>query len=257
VFLALSKWLDVLVEPLAWALLLGLAALALCRRRPAAALASAAAAIAVLWGFSTPWVAGALARAAEEPARDTSRADVTYDAVIVLGGGMSFPGSIAAGRFEVSEAGDRVLRGYELLRAGRARFGVVSGGALDELPGSPREAEVAVRMLAAWGVDPSRLVAEANSRNTRENALECARIVRERGWSRLLLVTSAAHVPRAMGCFRAVGLAPDALPVDRRAGTAPLSLRSILPRASALDRSADVIRELAGRLVYRVAGYAR
>jgi uncharacterized SAM-binding protein YcdF (DUF218 family) len=98
-------------------------------------------------------------------------------------------------------------------------------------------------------------VTEAGSRNTRENAVESARVAAARGWRRLLLVTSAQHVPRALGCFRAVGLEPDVLPVDREAGDAKGA--SWLPRAYALSRSSDVLRELAGRLVYRLAGYTR
>ena len=78
--------------------------------------------------------------------------------------------------------------------------------------------------------------------------------MKERGWRSLLLVTSAAHLPRALDCFRKVGLTPDALPVDYRAGGARAG--GWLPRASALSKSTDVLRELAGRVVYRVAGYA-
>jgi uncharacterized SAM-binding protein YcdF (DUF218 family) len=62
-------------------------------------------------------------------------------------------------------------------------------------------------------------------------------------------------MPRALGCFRAVGLEPDALPVDRRAGDG--QGRSWLPRVGALSRSSDAFRELAGRLAYGVAGYTR
>ena len=98
---------------------------------------------------------------------------------------------------------------------------------------------------------------EAHSRNTRENAIESARVAAARGWRTLLVVTSAAHMPRALGCFRAVGLEPDALPVDRRAGDGPPSSRGWLPRAECLARSTLMLRELAGRVVYRALGYAR
>jgi uncharacterized SAM-binding protein YcdF (DUF218 family) len=256
VFVPLSKLLDVLLDPVAWALLLGAAALAL-RRRPRAAASAGILAIAVLWAMSTPLVAGALARAAERGAPETFRPAVTYDAVVVLGGAMDPAASEATGGLELNASADRLVRGYELLRAGRARFALISGGAVDERSTSPREAALAVRALAAWGIAPDRLVAEDRSRNTRENVLECARIVRERGWRRLLVVTSAAHMPRALGCFRAAGLEPDALPVDRRAPLAGFAARLILPRAWALQASADVLRELGGRVVYRAMGYTR
>ena len=70
--------------------------------------------------------------------------------------------------------------------------------------------------LIDWGIAPERVVIEDQSRNTRENAVESARVARERGWKTILVVTSAFHMERALGCFRAVGLEVDALPVDQR-----------------------------------------
>jgi uncharacterized SAM-binding protein YcdF (DUF218 family) len=255
VFIAHSKTFDLLLEPVVWAILLGGLALAL-RQRPRAAVAVAVLAVAVLWAFSTELVSEALASLAESGVHDTSHPG-TYDAAIVLGGAMDPEGTETAGRLELNAAADRYVAAFELLRVGRVRSALLSAGTLSPRPDSPRESELAARMLANWGIDRSRLVVEAQSRNTRENALESARIARERGWTRLLLVTSAAHVPRAIGCFRAVGLEPDVLPVDFRAGREPLALARLAPRSRALAESADVVRELAGRVVYRVVGYAR
>jgi uncharacterized SAM-binding protein YcdF (DUF218 family) len=80
-------------------------------------------------------------------------------------------------------------------------------------------------------------------------------VARER-WGSLLLVTSAAHMARAAGCFRAVGLTPDTLPVDQRALPPAWDAWSPLPRAVHLAQSELALRELAGRLVYRLRGYS-
>ena len=250
-FFLLSKLLDVLLEPLAWAILLGVLGLALRRRGPGLA------AVLVLWAFSTEVVADALGRATEAGAVETARPDVVYDVVVVLGGSMNAAGTARSGGLELNDSADRLVRGFELLRAGRARFALLSAGAPEPSAPAPREAELEARLLASWGIDPARLLVEDRSRNTRENAVESARIVRERGFARVLLVTSAAHLPRALGCFRAVGLDPDALPVDWRAGGAEFSPSGLLPRARSLAQSADMLRELAGRLVYRAVGYGR
>jgi len=98
-------------------------------------------------------------------------------------------------------------------------------------------------------------VLESRSRNTRENALESAPIIAAHGWKRVLLLTSAWHAPRALGCFHAVGLSPDLLPVDHRSGRGGTFVW--LPRAGALAGSTDALREMAGGLVYRTMGYAR
>lgn len=253
-FIALSKLLDWLVAPLSWALLLLLAS-ALVRRGPPVRAALAAAAAAVLVVFSVEPVSTRVQRLAERGARSTYRPDVVYDAVVVLGGTLDRPATRGSGEVQLNEAAERIIRGCELVRAGRARHVLVSAGNLGPLPGEPAEADVLAAKLTQWGVSPSQIVVEASSRNTRENAIHSSRIAAARGWRTLLVVTSAAHVPRALGCFRAVGLEPDVLPVDRRAGDGRGA--SWLPRSGALDASTDAIRELVGRAAYRVLGYAR
>jgi uncharacterized SAM-binding protein YcdF (DUF218 family) len=252
VFLALSKALDLLAAPLSWAVLLVGAGLVR-RGRPGVLLGTAG--LAVLVGFSLEPVADALTRRLEAAARSTFREGATYDAVVVLGGAMAPGASRARGRLELNQHADRILAAYQLLRAGRAREVLISGGVLWPVPGEVPEAERTAELLRSWGIDPGRIHVEVRSRNTRENALESARVVAERGWKSLLLVTSAAHVPRALGCFRAAGLAPDVLPVDYEAGDG--ARRTWLPRAEFLEASTDALREALGRRVYRLAGYAR
>lgn len=254
-FVWLSKTLDLLLEPLTWALLLVLAALAF-RRRARLASGLQLGAVAVLLVFASPFVAGALTRAAESSAATTFRPGVVYDAVVVLGGCLDPAAAEASGKPEFNEAAERFVEGYDVLRSGRASHILISGGTFDPRPGALTEARALAAQLRAWGVAPERIVVDERSRNTRENAVETARIVRERGWRRLLLVTSAAHMRRALGCFRAEGLDPDTLPVDYRG--APSAVHSMwLPRAEALDQATDAVRELAGRVVYRVMGYAK
>lgn len=254
VFVTLSKILDWFLAPLSWALLLLLVA-ALVRARPRLRAALAALAVAVLVVFSSEKVANRLIRLVEAGAPATYRADVVYDAVVVLGGMVDPDASAASGEIEVDDHVDRLLRAWELLRAGRAHAVLLSGGLLEPLPGGVPEADQLAALLSRWGVPAAQIVAESASRNTRENAIESARVAAGRGWKRLLLVTSAAHMPRALGCFRAVGLEPDTLPVDHHA-KAP-GRGAWLPRAPALDGSTWALRELAGRLVYRLAGYTR
>lgn len=252
VFLRLSKILDLLLSPIGWVLLL-LAASLLWRRRAVAPWLAALALVA-LAAFSSGPVAQALVNHAEAGAPSTFRPGVTYDAVIVLGGTIDSAASRRSGTAEFDRAVDRVLRGFELARSGQARFVLISGGIIDPQAGEPSEAHRVAAKLREWGIPAARIVEEGTSRNTRENAVETARIVKERGWGSLLLVTSAMHMPRALATFRAAGLSPDALPVDWMGSDGPYE--RWLPNAGSLDRSSQALRELAGRLVYRVMGYA-
>lgn len=245
-----------MLSPLAWSLGLAALALLLYRRRPRAAGRLALAALLLLYVFSLYPVSNALTYAAEAGARSSFRPQHVYDAVIVLGGALDPAATEASGEVQLNAASERLLRGYELLRAGQARRALLSGGAIESHPGAPVEAETMATLLTRWGIARERLVLEGRSRNTRENALESARLVARERWGSLLLVTSAAHLPRAAGCFRAVGLTPDTLAVDVRGLPPSWRQLSPLPRAVHLSNSELALRELAGRLVYRLRGFS-
>jgi len=232
VFFAISKALAWTATPAAWCPLL-LAAAFLFRRRRVAAVALAVLATGVPFVFSAPVVAEALQHWTEASARNTCRSDVQYDAVIVLGGEIEGP---------------RIEGGADAIRSGRARRLLYSGVLR---PGEPERLRANLRAL---GVSDDRVVFEGRSRNTRENAFESSRVVAERGWRSLLLVTSAAHVDRALGAFQKVGLYPDVLPVGYLSRSP--SGGGWRPRSSALDLSTAAMHELLGRPVYRAVGYA-
>jgi uncharacterized SAM-binding protein YcdF (DUF218 family) len=252
VFVLLSKTLDVLVAPLSWSIALAALGLAL-RRRPRLASAAAALGLAVLVVFSLEPVADRLDAALEAGAPSTFRPGAPYDVVIVLTGMVDDAAARRSGELELTAAADRIVRAAMLLRAGAARDVLLTGGSPFPEAGDVPEAQRLRDLLVALGIDPGRITVEGLSRNTRENAVDSARIVAARGWRRLLVITSAAHAPRALGCFRAVGLDPDLLPVDRRAGDGARA--SWLPRSGALARSTAALRETAGRLVYRLRGW--
>jgi uncharacterized SAM-binding protein YcdF (DUF218 family) len=249
VFFWLSKRIDVLVSPFTWALAAAAVAVVLAARRRTAGAALAAVALALLAGFGSPAVASRLSAWVEAPARPSYVPGTTYDVVVVLSGMVDGPASRASGETELSDKADRIVRGFELLRSGAARHVLLSGG---PAPDGPSEADRLAAKLVAWGIAPDRIVVEPRSTNTHENAVESARLIAQRGWRRVLLVTSAAHMPRAAGCFHAVGLRPDTLPVDHHASHAG----AWFPSARALATSAEALHELAGRIVYRVVGYA-
>jgi uncharacterized SAM-binding protein YcdF (DUF218 family) len=254
-FFFLSKTLDLAFDPLWWCLgLWGLGALLLTRTaRKRLGRGLLVAGVAVLLVASTGPVARGLGAALEADAPRSYRPDVTYDAVIVLGGAVDFAG-IAPGE-PTTFGGDveRLLVARELLQSGHARLGIVTGGSAWR--GGPSDGALSVAELTSMGIAPDRLVAETTALNTHQNAAEVATLVRARGLQRLLVVTSAFHMQRAKGCFEAEGLAVDTLPVDyrvrdwRRGGWAF--------RAEHLEQTASALREYAGRLVYRVRGYSR
>jgi uncharacterized SAM-binding protein YcdF (DUF218 family) len=255
VFLVLSKLLDLLVTPLTWALVLALLALLGLERRPARSRLLLGLALVDLLVFSLDPVSRGLFARLESGAESTFQPDPPYDVVVVVGGMVDVSAMRRSHELELNDAADRISRAAVLLRTGQARMVLLSGGMAAALPGEPTEAARLADWLREQGIAPDRIVLEERSRNTRENAVESVAAVAAHGWKRVLLLTSAFHAPRALGCFRAAGLSPDLLAVDHRSGSAYGF--AWLPRVAALSASTDALREMFGGLVYRVMGYAR
>jgi uncharacterized SAM-binding protein YcdF (DUF218 family) len=255
VFFVLSKILDILLTPLAWGL--GLIAFGLSMRegRRARRLVPWLGVLLLLF-FSLEPVSNRLWRALEAPARKTFRADVTYDVVILLGGVTDDRVEATWGERAYNHNNERLLETFDLLRAGSAKYAIISGGTTSDVPGERIEARVLRDQLVAWGIDPERIVVEDRARNTHENAVLSGTILRAKGWQKVLIVTSAFHMARAYGCFQAEGLAVDTLPVDFRS-YAPGFPAEILPRAEYLEQSTAVLREWAGRGIYKVRGFSK
>lgn len=135
---------------------------------------------------------------------------------------------------------DRVGLGVELLRSGRATALVLSGGTPD---GRPAEAEVMARLARDLGAPGEALWLETASRSTSENALGCARLLRERGVASVWLVTCDFHVARASAQFRRAGLEVAAVPSRRQ--LAPLARLAVTGREVAgLLRRPGLLRHL-------------
>lgn len=256
-FYLLSKTLDIFAAPLTWVFVALLFAVPWPRRKVPSVKRTRIAvgsALLVLLLFSNVWVSKRLFYALEVGAKNTQKQDVTYDAVILLGG--MYDGWNAGPMPEglaLNDNVERVLVAFDLLRRGKAKNVLITAGPNDGE--NPTEAEVMRDLLVRWGIESSRIVVEGASANTRENALFSKPLIEERGYSSLLLVTSAFHMPRAEACFRAVGIEVDTLPVDYRETHTASIPTNVLPRAGNLDLSTRALREWLGRVVYRVSGF--
>jgi uncharacterized SAM-binding protein YcdF (DUF218 family) len=173
---------------------------------------------------------------------------------VVLGG--SEESLIATGRglHAINEAGERVTEAAALARRLPAARIVVSGGSGELVPGRRSEAEVTRDLLVSIGVDADRIEIETTSRDTYENAVKTVALVRPSSGQRWLLVTSASHMPRAVGCFRVAGFPVEAWPVDYRT-RGPGDTLSVPPAMSkGLSALDQIVREYIGLVTYRLVG---
>jgi uncharacterized SAM-binding protein YcdF (DUF218 family) len=173
--------------------------------------------------------------------------------VVILGGAEDSrvdPPRELAGLNESAERYTEAVALSRLLPQARIVF---TGGSGLLLLTAAGESVTASRLLQALGVDKARLTLEGRARDTYENAVFTKALVDPKPGERWLLVTSAWHMPRAIGCFRRAGFAVEPWPVDYRTGG---RLR-LWPS----DRLADGLRELdaaareyAGLLMYYLSG---
>jgi uncharacterized SAM-binding protein YcdF (DUF218 family) len=257
VFYVLSKLLDIFLSPLTWAILLCLYGLRRTRVRRRAARWPVLSGLLVLYVFSIEPVANALVASLETPDTTTVRDGAIYDAVVLLGGIVDDRATWSHRQPAYNDNIERLLTTYDFVRTGRAKVAVISGGAVDASRADVVEARVLGKQLVDWGIASDRVIVEDQARNTRENAVEVGKLARRFGWSRILVVTSAMHMPRALDCFRAVSLDVDAMPVDYRSFDPHRYATTWLPRATFLAESAAAVREIAGRAIYRLQGYGR
>lgn len=223
------------------------------------------AAIVILWALSNRWVDLALTRSLEWqylPAQDTPKAE----AIVVLGGG-TYPAQYPRPTTEMSGAGDRVFYAAHLYREGRAPIVMLSGGTIEWM--GTTESTPAVEMaeiITFMGVPESALILEDKSQNTHEDAQFSAQILKEKGIHRILLVTSAIHMPRAMAVFQKQGLEVIPAPTDYKVtqsvwdnllyGSLESKIINLLPDASDLGSITSALKEYIGLFVYRWMGWA-
>lgn len=189
---------------------------------------------------ATAWLEG---RAALTP----PAAVPSLDALFVLGGGTSDSDD----RPQLSDAGDRVCAAAECWHAGRTRLVVVSGVTIPGMQEPRSLAQDTAEILHALGVPAAAIRVLDTGRVTKEEVAAYAALVREEGWTRIGLVTSAWHMPRSLRLCRAQGLDPVAVSADRRGGAPSWSPVWLVPDDIALYRTRTVVHELAGMLVGR------
>jgi uncharacterized SAM-binding protein YcdF (DUF218 family) len=179
------------------------------------------------------------------------------DGIIVLGGAISPYLSEARGQVSVGGGATRMTALIPLARRYREAKLVFTGGSGDALRQQHREADYARAFYRDIGFDADRIIYERNSRNTRENATLSKDLAQPKPGETWLLITSAGHMPRSVGCFRAVGWPVVPFPVDYH--TTGLSepwwaqLRFSPPQG--ISGLGPLIHEGLGLVMYRLMGW--
>ncbi|MCP5007590.1 MAG: YdcF family protein [Planctomycetes bacterium] len=169
-----------------------------------------------------------------------SKIDVfSADAIVVLSGG----------------EGKRIIKGIGLFHKKVAPLIIVSGGCSSIFYQGQKGALLMKETATELGVPDGDIIAETESRNTRENAIYTKQILDRIGAQRIILVTSAFHIPRAYALFKKIGV--DAVPVasDFIIKPMPYDPFSFIPNVGDLENSSLAIKEYVGIAAYWIKGW--
>ena len=247
-FFILSKILDFLLQPLCWIfLLLGFAYFTRFSKRLLAIT------VTLLLIMTNGWFVNQCYLAYETPQTNLKK---PYQWCIILGGGMMRSGE----GYRTGETADRFVQPLLLYKKGLVKKLLITGGnvnikglKIDDTQESNKVKEV----LIAMGVAEKDIYLEENARNTHENATYTKKMLAPYLAEEMVLVTSAMHMPRAKACYIREGIKVVVYPADIMKKDTPSGILDlVIPQERNLSKFAELIREMAGFVIYKVVGFA-
>ncbi len=249
-----SKIVLFFADPGVWLLiLLGLGAVLLWTRWQRGGRAILSTTILFVIAISTLPVGEAMLATLEDRFPTVRTIAAPVDGIIVLGGAVHQRLTGARGQPALNQHAERMTEFVALARRFPAARLAFTGGSASVFHQDLKETEVARLFFESMGLRPDRVVYEGRSRNTYENAVFTRALLRPRPGERWLLVTSAAHMPRAIGAFRKAGWDPVAYPVDYvTRGLAEIG--PFFNFRAGLNNFSDALHEWLGLIAYRLLG---
>jgi uncharacterized SAM-binding protein YcdF (DUF218 family) len=255
VFFVLSKLFAFFTQPSNVIVVLGLVGLVLTRTRFARAgwrVAGVSVFLIAAMGFLPIGTALMIPLENRFPPWDPSGAAPA--GIVVLGGAISAHKLATRGEVGINEAAERIIALPSLAkRYPQARI-IYSGGDAGLFVRHGSEAGVVTELFESLGISASRLTLEDRSRNTAENAIYSKTRAKPKPGERWLVVTSALHMPRAIGAFREAGFDVEAYPVDYQTNGWGDLLDSFGSASWGLTRVDNALHEWIGLLAYRLTG---
>jgi uncharacterized SAM-binding protein YcdF (DUF218 family) len=175
------------------------------------------------------------------------------DAIVVLSGMLT---NISTNHGIVHEWSDpdRFFGGLELAHATKADRMIFTGGKLPWQKNDGNEGAVVANYAKKFGVVNLQIQVTKEVQNTEDEAKAVRELLTRENLNRIILVTSAFHMPRAKNLFEKQGLEVQPYPVDFKIEANNRTVLDYLPSARAMKEVEFSIRELLGRAYYQVKG---
>jgi uncharacterized SAM-binding protein YcdF (DUF218 family) len=254
-FFVLSKLLFFIIQPINW--LAAMLLISIFSKKPLRKKKALIAAAILLFFFTNRLVFNQFAKAWELDTITADQIQQPYDIGILLGGYSNYNIRPNHDRFNVNARGNRFLNTYELYRTGKIRKILLTGGSGDLQQDVPSEGEEMKKFLLRLGVPAEDIIVEGKSRNTWENAIFTKSILEEQyPNANYLLITSAWHMRRSIGCFKKAGVRFTPFSVDFISEVDRFSPENaIIPDRAGFYFWEMLIKEWVGTVAYKMKGY--
>lgn len=254
IFFVVSKILAFAFSPIVW--LFALLILVLITKKPLRKKRILIFVITLYYIFSNAFIVDEVMRIWEVPPVKINQLNPPYDYIVILGGMMSYYDT-QTHQIGVNSSIDRLLQGLKLYKKGYAQKILISGGDGSLLKSIGKEADIIKMYLNDIGLDSDSILIESESQNTYENAKHSTQILLNDSAQKILLVTSAFHMRRALACFKKQGIIADYYPAERYSGKRKYSFDHLfIPNLQAIEKWDKLIHEWVGYLMYKLMGYA-
>lgn len=180
---------------------------------------------------------------------------VKYDYIVVLGGALGYYDT-KFNQIGFNYSADRVIQAIRFIKTDKANYLIYSGGDGTLSKSLGKESVILKNYLINMGIPEEKIIIESESRNTYENAKYTAQIIKSKVDAKVLLITSAFHMRRAMACFKKQGINCDYFPADRKSGKRKFLIDHLfIPNTEALMNWEILMHEFVGYIVYYIIGY--
>ena len=172
------------------------------------------------------------------------------DAIVVLSGMVRAIQTNDSLSYEFNESVDRIFAGIDLFKENKAPSLILTGGKMPWSIGKP-EGEYLRDVAIKYGVPRKNILLTENVQNTDQEAKSVKKILNIDA-PKVILVTSAFHMPRAQKVFEKVGIRIIPFPVDFRNASSKLTFMHFMPSAKSIWETSFFVKEMIGRTYYNL-----
>jgi len=172
------------------------------------------------------------------------------DAIIVLSGMIRTLKTKDGYKYEFKDGVDRFIAGINLIKNNKAPLLIFTNGKMRWLSGIP-EGEYLKEMAIKFGVSEDKILLTKKVENTEQEAKAIKELFSDKD-KKFILITSAFHMQRALQIFNSQKIKVIPFPVDFRNKYQKFIIQDIIPSAASLSATSNFVREIIGRLYYRL-----